>query len=187
MISKDVKRLLLKLNDPMTRALEGAAGLAVGRGHYEVTVEHLLLKLLEDGTGDAALVLSRLGVEPGRVGKALTDTIEGYRTGNAGRPAFSPLLLDLVERAWVAGSVHHGLGEIRSGSFLEAYLESDSFATSPAREAMSEAKADDAPRPVLRARRRARRRTAPRRARAAPRRRDRQAGRDGARHLHRRR
>ncbi|PAP75729.1 type VI secretion system ATPase TssH [Rubrivirga marina] len=143
MISKDVKRLLLKLNDPMTRALEGAAGLAVGRGHYEVTVEHLLLKLLEDGTGDAALALSRLGVEPGRVGKALTDTIEGYRTGNAGRPAFSPLLLDLVERAWVAGSVHHGLGEIRSGSFLEAYLESDALATSPAREAMSEAKADD--------------------------------------------
>ena len=49
MITKDVKRLLLKLNDPMTRALEGAAGLAVGRGHYEVTVEHLLMKLLRTG------------------------------------------------------------------------------------------------------------------------------------------
>ena len=99
MISKDVKRLLLKLNDPMTRALEGAAGLAVGRGHYEVTVEHLLLKLLEDGTGDAALILSRLDVDPGRVGKALHGVVEAYRTGNAGRPAFSPLLLDLIERA----------------------------------------------------------------------------------------
>ncbi len=143
MISKDVKRLLQKLNDPMTRALEGAAGLAVGRGHYEVTVEHVLLKLLEDGNGDAPLALSRLGADPGRVGKALTDTIERYKTGNAGRPAFSPLLLDLIERAFVAGSVHHGLGEIRSGAFLEAYLEADSFATSPARDAMGEAKADD--------------------------------------------
>ncbi len=76
MISKDVKRLLLKLNEHVTRALEGAAGLAVGRGHYEVTVEHLLLKLLEDGTGDAALALSRLGVEPGRVGKALQTAVE---------------------------------------------------------------------------------------------------------------
>ena len=142
MISKDVKRLLLKLNDPMTRALEGAAGLAVGRGHYEVTVEHILMKLLEDGTGDVALILSRLGVEPARVGKALTDTIEGYKSGNAGRPSFSPLLLGLVEQAWVAGSVHHGLGEIRSGALLEAYLGSDAFATSPVREAMSEATAD---------------------------------------------
>ena len=142
MISKDVKRLLLKLNDAVTRALEGAAGLAVGRGHYEVTVEHLLLKLLEDGTGDAALVLSRLDVDPGRVGKALTETIEGYQTGNAGRPAFSPLLLDLVERAFVVASVHHGLAEVRSGALLEAYLESDAFATSPAREAMRAASAD---------------------------------------------
>ena len=142
MISKDVKRLLQKLNDPMTRALEGAAGLAVGRGHYEVTVEHLLTKLLEDGTGDAGLILTRLGVEPGRVGKALTDALERFKTGNAGRPAFSPLLLGLVERAWVAGSVHHGLADIRSGAFLEAFLESDAFATSPVREAMSVATAD---------------------------------------------
>jgi type VI secretion system protein VasG len=143
MISKDVKRLLLKLNDPMTRALEGAAGLAVGRGHYEVTVEHLLLKLLEDGTGDATLILSRLGADPSRVNKALTAAVDGLKTGNAGRPGFSPLLLDLVERAFVAGSVHHGLAEVRSGALLEAFLEADAFATSPVREAMSEAKADD--------------------------------------------
>ncbi|MEM0962096.1 MAG: AAA family ATPase, partial [Bacteroidota bacterium] len=142
MISKDVKRLLLKLNDPMTRALEGAAGLAVGRGHYEVTVEHLLLKLLE-GDGDMPLAISRLGADPGRVGKALTDTVERFKTGNAGRPAFSPLLLELIERAFVAGSVHHGLAEVRSGALLEAYLEADAFATSPAREAMRETKADD--------------------------------------------
>lgn len=143
MISKDVKRLLLKLNDPMTRALEGAAGLAVGRGHYEVTVEHLLVKLLEDGTGDASLILSRAGADPGAVGKALMSAIEGYRTGNAGRPAFSPLLLELIERSWIAGSVHHGLNEIRSGAFLEAYLESAAFAASPVRDAMGEADADD--------------------------------------------
>ncbi len=142
MISKDVKRLLLKLNDPMTRALEGAAGLAVGRGHYEVTVEHLLLKLLEENTGDAPLVLSRLGADPGRVGKALVEAVDRMRSGNAGRPAFSPLLLGLIERAWVAGSVHHNLGEIRSGAFVEAFLESEAFAGSPVRDAMEGAGAD---------------------------------------------
>ncbi|WP_412068641.1 type VI secretion system ATPase TssH [Rubrivirga sp. IMCC43871] len=142
MISRDVKRLLRTLNDPTTRALEGAAGLAVGRGHYEVTVEHLLLKLMEDGTGDVTLALSRLGADVGAVGKALGDTVGAYKSGNAGRPAFSPLLLDLVERGWVVASVHHGLAAVRSGALLEAYLESDSFATSAAREAMQPATAD---------------------------------------------
>ncbi len=142
MISRDVKRLLRTLNDPTTRALEGAAGLAVGRGHYEVTVEHLLLKLMEDGTGDVTLALSRLGADVGAVGKALGDTVGAYKSGNAGRPAFSPLLLDLVERGWVVASVHHGLAAVRSGALMEAYLESDAFATSAAREAMQPATAD---------------------------------------------
>ncbi|WP_412062093.1 type VI secretion system ATPase TssH [Rubrivirga sp. IMCC45206] len=142
MISRDVKRLLRTLNDPTTRALEGAAGLAVGRGHYEVTVEHLLLKLMEDGTGDVTLALSRLGADVGAVGKALGDTVGAYKSGNAGRPAFSPLLLDLVERGWVVASVHHGLAAVRSGALLEAYLESDAFATSAVREAMQPATAD---------------------------------------------
>ena len=142
MISRDVKRLLLTLNDATTRALEGAAGLAVGRGHYEVTVEHLLLKLLEDGTGDATLVLTRLGADVGHVGRALTAAVERMRTGNAGRPAFSPLLLDVVERAWIAASLHHGLAEVRSGALVEAFLEADQFAMSPVRDAMAPATAD---------------------------------------------
>ncbi len=142
MISRDVKRLLLTLNDATTRALEGAAGLAVGRGHYEVTVEHLLLKLLEEGTGDATLILTRLGADVGHVGRALTESIDRMRTGNAGRPAFSPLLLDSVERAWIAASLHHGLGEVRSGALVEAFLEADTFAMSPVRDAMAPATAD---------------------------------------------
>ena len=142
MISRDVKRLLLTLNDYVTRALEGAAGLAVGRSHYEVTIEHLLLKLLEDGTGDASLVLTRLGADPGHVGRALTDGVDRMRSGNAGRPAFSPLLLDLVERAWLTASLHHGLAEVRSGALVEAFLASDTFAASPVRDAMAPATAE---------------------------------------------
>ena len=42
----------------------------------------------------------------------------------------------------MAGSVHHGLSEIRWAP-SEAFLESDAFATSPVREAMSDAKPDD--------------------------------------------
>ena len=135
MTSRDVRRLLHKLNGPLTRALEGAAGFAVSRGHYEVSAEHLLLKLLETGEGDLPLILNRQGVDAGQAGRKLADALDRMRSGNTGRPAFSPLLLNLIEEAWVVGSVHHGQGAVRSGHLLEALLTSDGLATSPAREA----------------------------------------------------
>ena len=49
MIMVDIKTLLECLNPYCTRALEGAAGLCVSRTHYEVTVDHFLSKLLEEG------------------------------------------------------------------------------------------------------------------------------------------
>lgn len=137
MITRNVKALLQRLNAPLTRALEGAAGFAVGRGHYEVAIEHWLMKLLEAGDGDLPLVLSRSNVEPGRVGEALTASLDRMKTGNSGRPVFSPLLLTLVERAWLLASVHHGLGSVRSAVLLEALLTDEAFAASPVREAFA--------------------------------------------------
>ena len=127
MITKDVKKLLEKLSEHMVRALEGAAGFCITRTHYEVSVEHLLIKLLEDGGGDIPLVLSHFEIDKGKVWEQLNRTLEGFRTGNAGRPAFSPTLLELIESAWVAATVHHGQNRIRSGAFFEVLLEEDSF------------------------------------------------------------
>ncbi|NNE35803.1 MAG: hypothetical protein HKN13_11225, partial [Rhodothermales bacterium] len=52
MVTKELRKLLEKLNDHCTRSLEAAAGFAISRGHYEVALEHFILKLLEDGSGD---------------------------------------------------------------------------------------------------------------------------------------
>ncbi len=48
MITVDIKSLLERLNSYCTRCLEGAAGHCVSRTHYEVTVEHVISKLLEE-------------------------------------------------------------------------------------------------------------------------------------------
>ena len=116
MITKDVKKLLQKLNDHATRGLEAAAGFSISREHYEVTVEHLLLKLIEDEAGDIPRILTHFEVRSDRLREALLKHLEGFRTGNTGRPTFSPILLELVESAWVVASVHHGLPDIRSGA-----------------------------------------------------------------------
>lgn len=127
MIGVDMKALLEKCNGFCTQALHAAAGLTVNRTHYEVTVEHFLLSCLEDQTCDASLALARYGVDPGRLKKALNDAMEDFRAGNSSRPVFSPLLMELLEAAWLVSSVDLGLSRIRSGSALLAFLRKPSF------------------------------------------------------------
>ena len=121
MDAHDVRSLLQKLNEPTALALEAAAGLCIDRGHYEVGPAHLLLALLDRG-GDVAAAVRHSDADEGTARRALADALEGYRSGNTGRPTFSPLLLDLVQQAWVAATVHHGAAEVRSGHLLEAAL-----------------------------------------------------------------
>ncbi|WP_084604487.1 type VI secretion system ATPase TssH [Desulfonatronum thioautotrophicum] len=122
MIGVDMKALLEKCNGYCTQALHTAAGLTVNRTHYEVTVEHLLLACLEDQGADIPLALNRFGVDVGRLKAAVNDSMEDFRAGNSSRPVFSPLLMELLEAAWLVASVDLGLNRIRSGSILLSFL-----------------------------------------------------------------
>ncbi|PTN35977.1 type VI secretion system ATPase TssH [Desulfonatronum sp. SC1] len=122
MIGVDMKALLEKCNGYTTQALHAAAGLTVNRTHYEVTVEHLLLACLEDQGADIPLALTRFGADIGRLKAAVNDSMEDFRAGNSSRPVFSPLLMELLEAAWLVASVDLGLTRIRSGAILLAFL-----------------------------------------------------------------
>ncbi len=122
MITVDIKTLLSRLNPYCTRALEGAAGHCVSRTHYEVTVEHLLYKLLEDPQSDLPLIFRQFDIDLSRVKKVLEQTLEEFRTGNAGKPVFSPLLLEWFQDAWLIASIDLGESRIRSGALLLALL-----------------------------------------------------------------
>jgi type VI secretion system protein VasG len=99
MINVNMKSLLAKLNTFCTNTLHNAAGLTVSRTQYEVTVEHFLLKCLEDTGSDIPGVLRASGVDAGRLVAGLTDSLEDLKTGNSGKPTFSPLLVELFEDA----------------------------------------------------------------------------------------
>ncbi len=53
----NLRGLIGKLNDQTRAALESAAGLCLSRTHYDVEVEHFLLKLLDAGSSDFAAIL----------------------------------------------------------------------------------------------------------------------------------
>jgi type VI secretion system protein VasG len=122
MVSVDIKALLNRLNQYCTRCLEAAAGLCVSRTHYEVTIEHFFAKLLEEPQSDLPLILRQFDIDSGRVKKAVDRTVEEFRTGNAAKPVFSPLLMELFQEGWLAGSVDLGENRIRSGGLLLAFL-----------------------------------------------------------------
>lgn len=122
MLTVDIKSLLNRLTPHCTRALEGAAGLCVSRSHYEVTVEHLLAKLLEEPGGDLPLILRRFEIDPVVVKREVEQTIERLHTGNGGKPVFSPVLIQWFQDAWLISSIDLGDERIRSGALLAALL-----------------------------------------------------------------
>ncbi|HRT26662.1 MAG TPA: type VI secretion system ATPase TssH [Syntrophales bacterium] len=127
MVTVDIKSLLLHLNSFCTNALQNAAGLCVSRTHYEITVEHLFTKLLEDPDSDLPLIFRQFDLDPGRVQKALDETLEEFKTGNAARPVFSPLLMELLQDAWLIASIDLGEKNIRSGAILLSFLGKPAF------------------------------------------------------------
>ncbi|WP_244624218.1 MULTISPECIES: type VI secretion system ATPase TssH [unclassified Bosea (in: a-proteobacteria)] len=132
MVQVDLKQLLGRLNPYVKRALETAAGHSVGRGHYEVAVEHLLLVMSEDEQRDLAIILKQFGLDASGLKRGLQRATETLKTGNTGRPVFSPGLIELLTDAWLISSIELGQQQIRSGSIVAALL------ASPSRYAMAD-------------------------------------------------
>src|SRR3954464_7158044 len=101
----DIKPLIERLNAACKAALNTAAGQAMARQHYEITVEHLAAVLLDDANGDLPILAKHYGVEVPRLVKALASELEGLRAGNTGRPVFSPRLVEWFEAAWLVASL----------------------------------------------------------------------------------
>ncbi|HVJ90950.1 MAG TPA: type VI secretion system ATPase TssH [Labilithrix sp.] len=122
MLVAEPRALFKKLTPTCTRALETAAGACVTGQHYEVTVEHLFGALLEDRESDVAVVLDHFRVDRAGVRATLQRYIGDLRSGNAGKPVFSQLLLELMQDAWVYGSTEQGEPQLRSGAMLVRLL-----------------------------------------------------------------
>jgi type VI secretion system protein VasG len=124
-MSLNLKSLIGKLNDTTRSAMEAAAGLCVSRTHYDIEIEHYLLKTLDSSDNDIALILKQYGVDRSRLTVELQRSLDRLKTGNARSPAFSPLLLKMLTEAWTLATIDYDAGEIRTGFTLLALLTSD--------------------------------------------------------------
>jgi type VI secretion system protein VasG len=124
----EIRPLVGKLDDLSRRALEAAAGLTLSRSHYNVEIEHWLLKLLDAGDGDFVACLKHYDIDPGRVAADLNRILDRQKTGNTRAPALAPQIIALIREAWTVASVVYGAGRIRSGHLLLTLVSDDTLA-----------------------------------------------------------
>ena len=130
MLDLNLSALLARLNPTTADALNMAAGVCISRGHYEITLEHHLDALLDEPGTDLPILLERFEIDQRRLRAALREQLDGLRTGNPGKPVFSPLLIEWFQDAWLIGSVEFGYTELRGGTLLLALaLRSSRYAT----------------------------------------------------------
>ena len=127
-MSTNLKALIGKLNDTTRRALESAAGLCVARTHYDIEIEHYLLKALDGSDNDIAAILKHFGVDRSRLTAELERSLDSLKSGNARSPAFSPAVVKMLSEAWTVASIDFNAGNIRTGFTLLALLGHDELA-----------------------------------------------------------
>jgi type VI secretion system protein VasG len=121
-VSVNLRALIGKLNARTRTAVESAAGLCLSRTHYDVEIEHFLMKQLDSTDGDLAFILKQFGVDRSKLAGDLTRSLDKLKSGNARTPALSPTLTRMLTEAWVIGSIDYGAGQIRTGHTIVALV-----------------------------------------------------------------
>ena len=123
MDNERLKALINRLSDFCAQAIEQGVAFATARSHYEIGIEHILIKMLEEGGGDLDRALRYFRIDLDALWNDLLEIVSAKRGGNSGRPAFSPFLLDWLDRGWTSATLHLGHDTIRSGALLDALIE----------------------------------------------------------------
>src|ERR1700680_3302005 len=119
-MSVNLKGLIGNLNDTARGALEAAAGLCLARTHYDIEIEHLLLKLLDASGSDAAKIFHAFEVDTSRLQKEIERNLDTLKTGNARTPSISPSVLKMLSEAWSLASLTFNEQKVRSGHVILA-------------------------------------------------------------------
>nr|WP_171039996.1 type VI secretion system ATPase TssH [Marinobacter shengliensis] len=128
MIRVELPALIGRLNDISRQALEASAALCISRQGAEITPAHLLFKLLETPFSDVRQILEHTGINHQQLRPLVGDSLNGEPQTAEPYPSFSPLLVELMQDAWLLASTELGHTELRSGAvFLALLMNADRY------------------------------------------------------------
>ena len=124
----NLKSLVGRLNDVSRNALEGAAGLCLSRTNYDVEIEHILAKLLEQDDTDLHKICAHNEVNIDRLTKDVSVALDRLKSGNSRTPGLSDRIPKWIQDGWLLASVDFGAARVRSGHLILALLANESSA-----------------------------------------------------------
>ncbi len=127
MIKIELPTLISKLNEQSKLALEQAASLCLEHQHSEVTFEHYLYVLLDNPLSDIREILRSNNSDHNEIREQVFGALP-RESGHETYPVFSPLLIELLQDAWLLASTEMNLDHLRSGViFLAAVMRADRY------------------------------------------------------------
>jgi type VI secretion system protein VasG len=117
----ELSTLISKLNSQSKIALEQAASLCIERQHPEVSIEHFLNSLLENPLSDVCIIISHANLNKEDIQSAISNSYQRSSVLDT-YPPFSPLLIELLQEAWLLSSTELNQSELRSGAVLLAAM-----------------------------------------------------------------
>lgn len=114
--------LLRRLNPYCAKALEAAASLCQTRAHTEITIEHWLLKLLEEGEGDITVIARRYEWDLEELWQSLLSYLDCLSHSIQTRPQLSKDFVSLLQASWLIASLEENTESIRSFHILQALI-----------------------------------------------------------------
>jgi len=116
---EELRRLIGRLDANCVRHFQGATSVCVSRSQFEVMPDHLLLRLLDETTGDVTAIFNTFRVDRAQIRRALQRVLDAMPTGHRGKPVLSPLLVELFQSAAVLTD-EFGLEQVRTGMLILA-------------------------------------------------------------------
>ena len=120
MIKINLAATLGALNDVSKLMLEESAAYAISCAESEVLPAHLLLKSLENPFSDVRFILNKLNISHEELTALLLSKTQTSHTNIDSVPSFSPLLIEMLQEAWLLGSLEFEQTQIRSASIFLA-------------------------------------------------------------------
>lgn len=123
MLKVELGALLKRLHPVARQGLEAAAGLCIEQRAPEVSAAHLVAAFLDQPLCDVRCLLADALGDVSEFRGRLLAAAAPMRPDEQGTPGFSPLLVALLQDAWLMASTELEHTQLRSGAILLALLQ----------------------------------------------------------------
>ncbi|APX91574.1 ClpV1 family T6SS ATPase [Halomonas sp. 1513] len=128
--------LIGRLNAIARQGLEQAAVLCAEQQAPEVTAGHLLQALIDQPLCDLRSLLDTLEIDAETLRARLAEETRPAQDLEVATPSFSPLLVELLQDAWLLAATEYGHQTLRSGVIFTALLHNASRYLGPRSQAL---------------------------------------------------